>query len=209
MAACEVRRETWRRCRPQTCWDMLQASIPSCRMQEVGLRLPALPLPCAAPLPDPGPCTLDPDSEAAEPASTRMPGAAPLQHDMASRVQGQTPALMHVTGLPAALAGSRTARSPRQRADTCTGRAQACGQRRARFHAVLSDMCHSTIGNAAADGARSLALAWHAARLALTDARPEMTHDLGEPGLRCRVPCASRLRPSCACVLLCMKHWCH
>jgi 23S rRNA U2552 (ribose-2'-O)-methylase RlmE/FtsJ len=35
------------------------------------------------------------------------------------------------------------------------------------YHAVLSDMCHSTLGYAVADVARSLHLAWAAADIAL------------------------------------------
>ena len=56
-------------------------------------------------------------------------------------------------------------------------RRQDTAQRSAAFHSVVSDMCHNTIGNASADSARSLNLAWHAARIALTDAPPEATPD--------------------------------
>ena len=45
---------------------------------------------------------------------------------------------------------------------------------------MLSDVCHNMIGVASADGARSLALAWHAARLALSDAAPDAASEPGE-----------------------------
>ena len=46
----------------------------------------------------------------------------------------------------------------------------SAGYRVQGFHAVLSDMCHDTIGNPAADVIKSLDLASHAVRLALSDA---------------------------------------
>ena len=41
------------------------------------------------------------------------------------------------------------------------------------YHAVLSDMCHSTLGWAVADVARSLRLAWRASELALGLQEPQ------------------------------------
>lgn len=50
------------------------------------------------------------------------------------------------------------------------------------FHTVLSDMCHSTIGNSAADVARSLSLARCAAALALRDMEEELSEGIHHDG---------------------------
>lgn len=61
-----------------------------------------------------------------------------------------------------------------------------------RFHVVLSDMCHSTLGVAAADVARSLHLARCAAGIALGHSTLDGTLSTG-----CKKECDARRACSC------------